>query len=100
MIEAEVRNHSTRPVELLVQVSQTDAALPGAVRPPSVLPGSTVRVALHVPIAGDWRLLIDPTRSIWSQEFVQLMATGCTSIFIEIPDAEPMTEPVPTVGCT
>ena len=83
VIEAEVRNLSSRPLELMVQTSQTEGALPGAVRPSSVPPGSTAIVTIYVPTAGEWSVLIDPTTSMSKEAVDRFMAEGCTMIQIE-----------------
>jgi hypothetical protein len=83
VINAEVRNLSSRPLELMVQTSQTRGALPGAVRPSSVPPGETARVTIYVPTAGEWSILIDPTSSMNHEDFERFMAQGCTMILIE-----------------
>ena len=51
VIQAEVRNLSKQSLELLVRASPTEGALPGAVRPSSVPPGSAALVTLFVPVA-------------------------------------------------
>ena len=82
MFQAEVRNLSPRPLEPLVQISSTEGALPGAVRPPSVPPESTAIVTFFVPVAGEWSILIDPRTTMVSDEIEMLMEQGCT-IYIE-----------------
>ena len=67
----------------MVQTSQTQGALPGAVRPSSVPPGETARVTIYVPTAGEWSILIDPTSSMNHEDFDRFMAEGCTMIIIE-----------------
>jgi hypothetical protein len=83
LINAEVRNLSPHPLELMVQTFQTEGALPGAVRPSSVPPGSTARVAFYVPTAGEWSILIDPTTSMFRDAVDELMEPGCAMLFIE-----------------
>ena len=81
--QAEVRNLSPRPLELLVQISPTEGALPGAVRPSSVPPESTAIVTFFVPVAGEWSILIDPRTTMLKDEVEGLMELGCTTIYIE-----------------
>ena len=83
MFQAEVRNRSPRPLELLVQNSQTEGALPGAVRPLSVPPESTAIVTFFVPVSGEWAILIDPRTAVRNDDIEMLMEQGCTMIYIE-----------------
>ena len=83
VINAEVRNLSSRPLELLVQTSETGGALPGAVRPSSVPPGASANVTIYVPTAGEWSVLIDPTSRMTNLDLDRFMAQGCTMILIE-----------------
>ena len=82
MFQAEVRNVSPRPLELLVQISPTEGPLPGAVRPSSVPPESVALVTFFVPMASEWSILIDPRTTIFKDEIEPLMEQGCT-IYIE-----------------
>ena len=53
MIQAHVRNTTTRPVELTVTTPA--GVLPGAVQPTSTVPaGTTTELILYVPLGGNW----------------------------------------------
>jgi hypothetical protein len=66
-VQLEVANRSPRPAELAV-VAPGSGVIPNAAQPPSVAAGTTGEVVFHVPMTGDWEIVVNDASLLIRQD--------------------------------